>query len=137
MTFAKKMKILVLLTTALAIAGCSSPSKSKEDVDAAAKTQDPAKLSLEAGGIPYGKRIILPSRIEAGILTLGDGEQVKYWFKSHHLGDDLGCTRFEYSDGSVDYLEGRFCCEVLLPDPRIADRNGLRKFIADNDGILP
>src|SRR5690606_8176811 len=103
----------------------------------AAKGQDPTTLSLEVGGVPYGERIILPSGIEAGILTLGDGEKVKYWFKSHHLGDDLGCTRFEYSDGSVDYLEGWFCCEVLLPDSKIADRNVLRKFIAKNDGISP
>ena len=131
------MKKLAFILSVLAIAGCDSVSESRADVDAAAKANDPSKLTLQAGGVSYGERIILPSGIEAGILTLGDGEQVKYWFKSHHLGDDLGCTRFEYADGSLNYLAGRFCCEVRLPESGIADRGELQQYIAANDGKSP
>jgi len=132
-----KMKYLSFIAVILVLSGCDSASKSRADVDEAATTHDPTKLTLEAGGITYGKRAILPNGIETGTITLGDGEQVKYWFKSHHLGNDLGYTRFEFDDGTVNHLEGWFCCEVQLPDPQIADRSELQQFIAVHDGKSP
>jgi hypothetical protein len=131
------MKILLILAALLTLAGCRPRGTSKADVDAAAARQDPATLTLDTGATGYVKRTILPSRVETGIITLGDGERVKYWFQSHHLGHDLGHTRFQYHDGTVDYLEGYFCCEVILPDEPPADRKELKQFIAANDGKSP
>lgn len=125
------------VAVSLAFTGCGAEGTSKADVDAAAAKHDPAKLSLGPGGNAYAERKLLPDGIETGIITLGDGEQVKYWFKSHHLGNDIGCTRFEFIDGTAVHLHGCFCCEVLLPDARLADRKALERFVAARDGQSP
>jgi len=132
-----RMRFFFLSVALLALAGCGPRGTSKVGVDAAAAKDDPAKLALEAKVTGYIESTRLPSNIETGIVTLGDGERVKFWFKSRHFDTDFGCTRFQYSDGSVDYLEGFFCCEVDLPGVRLADRKALREFIAANDGKEP
>ncbi|MEK7951771.1 hypothetical protein [Luteolibacter soli] len=130
------MKYLLLPAALFVLVGCGPRGTSKADVDAAAAQDDPAKLVLETK--EEGHRwALLPSKIQTGILTLGDGEQVKYWFKSRHLGNDLGHTRFQYGDGSVGHLEGYFCCEVEVPKERLGNREALKKFIAAHDGEEP
>lgn len=131
-----RMKLLSMSVAVLALAGCGPRGTSKAGVDAAA-ADDPAKLALEAKVTGYIESTRLTSNIETGIITLGDGERVKFWFKSRHYDTDIGHTRFGYSDGSVDYLEGFFCCEVDLPGARLADRKALREFIERNDGSKP
>lgn len=128
---------LLAVAVSLAFTACGAEGKSRADVDAAAAKHDPAKLSLGPGCSAYAERKLLPDGIETGIITLGDGEEVKYWFKSHHHGDDIGCTRFEFTDGTALHLHGGFCCEVLLPDARLADRRALERFIAARDGQSP
>lgn len=130
-----KFPTIPVFAMILASTGCGAGSKG--DVDASAAKNDPAKLSLSPGGNPYAKRKLLPDGTETGIITLGDGEQVKYWFKSHHLGHDIGCTRFEFVDGTSVHLNGWFCCEVLFPNPQLADRSALKRFVAAHDGKSP
>jgi len=131
------MKHLFIFITFLMLASCGPRGTSKAGVDAAAAQDDPAKLALEVKEAGYLESTRLPSNIEAGIITLGDGERVKFWFKSRHFDTDFGCTRFQYSDGSVDYMEGCFCCEVQLPSVRLANRQALKEYIAKNDGSEP
>ena len=131
------MKLFSLGAAVLALASCGPRGHSKAGVDAAAAQDDPAKLALEAKVTGYIESTRLPSNIETGIVTLGDGERVKFWFKSRHFDTDFGCTRFEYGDGSVDYLEGFFCCEMDLPGARLGNRKELREFIERNDGSEP
>jgi len=131
------MKHLLLLAAFLPLASCGPRGVSKATVDAAAAQHDPAKLKLWTSTYANVEEASLPSGVQLGIVPLGDGERVKFWFYSHHRGRDLGCTRFQYSDGSVDYLDGYFCCEVMLPGERLANRQALREFIAANDGEKP
>ena len=129
------MKRLLSMAILLLLLGCGE--KSREAVDIAATEIDPTKIELESASTAYSKRKFLDTGIETGMITLGDGETVRYWFQSHHHSDDIGCTRFQFSDGSVRYLHGGFCCEVELPKEQIASRAELAEFIADKDGLAP
>jgi hypothetical protein len=68
---------------------------------------------------------------------LKDGSSAKYWFRSHHLSDDLGGTIFTMSDVSQRFMSGYFCCEVQLPDTQLASLDELRAFIREVDGERP
>jgi hypothetical protein len=131
------MKRVVFVVAMFALPGCMKRGNSKADVDQAAATHDPAKMDLEGSSGPTMKWDVVPDGIQTGIVTLGDGERVKFWFKSHHRTGDLGCTRFEFADGSAAHLEGEFCCEVILPGEAVADRGTLQQFIAAKDGRKP
>ena len=83
----------------------------------------------------HKSRKVLPSGIEAGLLHLGDGTDVKYWFINRHVQPGLGTTRFDFADGQTSYLHGCFCCEVALPE--FKDRSELQNYIAKWDGSPP
>jgi len=128
------MKYLITLIATCFMMACS---ESKKAVDVAAETYSPSSMKLEAGFNDYVQRTRLPSGIELGLITLQDGERVKYWFISHHLTDDMGCTRFDFLDGSSTYLHGWSCCELELPKDQLSDRQALLSFISNKDGISP
>jgi len=44
---------------------------------------------------PHISSSSLPDGSEVGRIRLDDGTLVKYWFRSHHLSDDMGGTLFE------------------------------------------
>jgi len=50
-----------------------------------------------------------------------EGSTSKFWFRSHHLVEDMGGTWFQMSDGTTSYMAGQFCCEVQLPEPPLAE----------------
>ena len=81
----------------------------------------------------------LPDHIEAGLITLGDGARVRYWFCSHHLveGGDLGVTLFRLPDGTGLWMDGYFCCEMDPPDGSLVSVAALRSFAVAMDGRNP
>lgn len=68
--------------------------------------------------------------IEDGLITLGDGAQVRYWFCSHHLVEegDLGATLFRLPDGSNLCMDGYLCCERDPPEDSLVSVAALRSF---------
>lgn len=77
----------------------------------------------------------LPNGIETGLLHLGDGTYVKYWFISKHIQPGRGTTRFESVDGKTIYFSGYYCCEVSLP--KFENWNELQNHITKRDGSSP
>ncbi|MBP0611843.1 hypothetical protein J8J42_02140 [Chryseobacterium sp. cx-311] len=77
--------------------------------------------------------------IEYGVITLENSEKVKYWFQSHHIGEDgIGGTLFELPNGKLKFIKGYFCCEVQLP--KKGNFKNSKEFIAEMekvDGIHP
>jgi len=61
----------------------------------------------------------------------------KYWFRSHHLSDDIGGTWFFMSDGTKAYIAEWFCCELQLPKQQFKSLLELKKFIKNHHGIKP
>ena len=100
-------------------------------------THDPSSLTLERGYNDYVQRSLLTNGTETGIITLADGSSSKYWFRSHHLVDDIGGTLFKMSDGTTTYMAGWFCCEVQLPGKQIESLDELKAFIREHHGIGP
>ena len=129
---------LSLLAIPAALSSCSK-SSTKSDLARVMHAQDPASASasLDGGIGSRQRRAILPDQTEIGLLTLGDGSQVKYWFRSHHLTQDAGGTWFLLSSGERLFMEGKFCCEVDIPAPSLASPASLKDFIAKNDGVRP
>lgn len=137
----KKAIALILSLTLVAMAAwMHSESRAKvnlsEKVDLAASQYDPAGMELERID-PVKSRALLPDGIECGLLHLGDGSEVKFWFLSHHIGRGLGITRFDFADGTKAYLRGYFCCEVEVGDGAASNKTALLAFIAEKDGTPP
>lgn len=129
---------ILLVVFALFAAACSNEqTKSQKAVDQAAMRIKP---SQHENTLMYGSRVFscaTDTDCQVGLLKLGDGEVVEFWFSSHHRFNDLGCTRFEFSDGTVRYLHGLFCCEVMIEDAHLDSRRTLERFIKDKDGLSP
>ena len=112
-------------------------SKSRELVEQASRENDPSQMELSTGGNDYIRRAILADNTETGILTMSDGDLVKYWFRSHHLSDDLGAARFVFPGGRERMISGYFCCEVMFPQDQFGSTSALDSFLADVDGRSP
>ncbi len=95
-------------------------------------------LELPGSHAPV-RRTQLQDNIEAGLIILGDGARVRYWFCSHHLveGGDLGATLFRLPDGSDLWMDGYFCCEMDPPEESLVSVAALRSFAAPKDGQSP
>ncbi len=100
------------------------------------RTHDPATATLEdiGGG---QRKTTLAGSTEIGILTLGDGSQAKYWFRSHHMTKDPGGTWFLLDNGERIFMGGYFCCEVEILAPDLASPTSLKAFIKKKDGVQP
>lgn len=112
-------------------------SESRELVILASRENDPTQLKLTTGANKYIRRTILPDNTETGILTTRDGIEVKYWFRSHHLSNDLGTARFVFPGGREKTIFGYFCCEVMFPQERFESTVELESFLAEIDGTSP
>lgn len=127
------MRLIILILISI-IFGCNS---TRETLRASADKHDPTKAELEPAYNSYVRRSFLPDNTEYGIINIKDGSSAKYWFKSHHLTDDMGGTWFDMSDGTTTYAQGCFCCEVQLPEAQLSDLVALKKFIEKCDGTRP
>jgi hypothetical protein len=130
-------KLLLAALTLLAAACSGDPDASRRSVDRAAAEIQPSEHEND---LVYGSRVFsCPSDTDCqvGLLKLGSGEEVEFWFHSHHRTHDIGCTRFEFPDGAVRYLRGVFCCEVMIEDADLENRVTLERFIETNDGTRP
>jgi len=114
--------------------------QSRRMVQLAASLHDPSAMVLELPGAHASiRRTQLKDHIEAGLITLGDGARVRYWFCSHHLveGGDLGATLFRLPDGTDLWMDGYFCCEMDPPEESLVSVTALRSFAAAMDGLNP
>lgn len=133
----RRVRWCVLLLMAVLVCGCARRERSRSRVDRASVTWEPEKLELVKGFNSYvrvGKDV---RDCEVGVIQIANGERVKFWFVSHHQSHDWGCTKFLFSDGTVRYLDGAFCCEVQLASEQPKDRAGLNAFLDTREGINP
>jgi hypothetical protein len=129
------MRLVFAFVFMALLLGCSKPDKAFYSVT---HSKDPSGLSLDPGYNKYVKRAFLKDEeIETGIITLQDGEIIKYWFQSHHLRNDSGLTLFRLSDGQDKIMHGWFCCEVQLPEEGFRNRQTFLDYVAKYDGIEP
>jgi len=112
-------------------------SESRELVTRASIENDPDQMELSTGANKYIRRTILPDSTETGIIQISDGSEVKYWFRSHHLSDDLGSSRFVFPDGRERTVSGYFCCEVMFSQEGFATVADLDSFLIKIDGTSP
>lgn len=129
---APELALLVLLAL---LAGCGSPTR--RELEQIGDRSDPRSLALVPGYNDYVQRAVLADGTEAGVISFRDGSSSRYWFRSHHLTDDMGGTLFRLSDGTELFMSGWFCCEVQLPEQQLSSLDALREFICENDGISP
>ena len=129
------MRRALLLILAVGLCGCRE--NAREKVTEAAREYDPKALDLHEGFNDYVRCSREVPELEIGVITLGDRDEVRYWFASHHATRDQGCTRFEYSDGSERFLDGAFCCEVQLAEVQPANRTQLDAFLDSREGVRP
>lgn len=135
----KKVLLLLLVIGLAVLIGSRWPGpwqQVQSQVDRTAAAHDPAAIGMEHQESPLVHYTVLPDRSHAGLVNLPDGEKVKFWFRSHHLAG-VSCTRFDFADGSREYFEGCFCCEVMLPEETIRSRGDLMAFLQANHGTEP
>ncbi len=112
-------------------------SENRDRLIQASKENDPSRFKLMDGSNHYIRRMSLSGGIECGIVTMKNGEEVKYWFLSHHGSGDLGHARFEFPGGRVRMMTGYFCCEVMFPQDDFESVEELDAFLAGVDGKGP
>ncbi len=130
------MNKILILTIVLLLIGCSNYS-TKEPLRELNKKYDPSALKLKQGYNSYVQNTHLEDGTEIGIIYLKDGSYAKYWFRSHHLVDDIGGTWFLMSDGQKEYMAGCFCCEVQLPENQPSNLKDLKRLIDECHGLKP
>ena len=104
-------------------------NEAKQRVDqAASEGLDPADFSLNtlSDSIRFQ---VLEGGLQVGIITLKSGEEIKFWFCSHHCAKGPSWTRFELPDGEVRYLSGQFCCEVQIADESLSDLDAFQAML--------
>ena len=131
--------LLMAVAVGVLVCGCSKSRswRSRGEVDRVSVAWDPDKLELTKGFDSYVRYAFKVQDCQTGVIEMGDGERVKFWFVSHHRSRDWGCTKFVFADGTVRYLDGAFCCEVKLADERPKDRAALNAFLDTREGINP
>ena len=122
--------ISLILTT-----GCGRDCR--KYLNEVSKQFDPAKLELNQGFNTYVRRTHTEKGVELGYIVFADGDRAKFWFWSHHLSGDMGCTLFEFSDEKRIYMDGWFCCEVQLPETQLKSKAELKAFIHEHNGMSP
>ena len=129
--------IICLLVAGFHIYKNFSRSGSRELVIRASAENDPYQLELSTGANKFIRRVILPDSTEVGIIRTADGNDVRYWFRSHHLSDDLGSSRFVFPGGRERIVSGYFCCEVMFSQKDFRSIDELDSFLAKVDGTSP
>ena len=132
----KRMKIRLSIILAMLFAGCSS-YPTKAPLRGVMQRHDPSSFTLKQGVNAYVRRTHLEGNTEVGIIKMQNGSSSKYWFRSHHLGDDIGGTWFQMSDGATSYMAGLFCCELWLPKEQFASLADMKTFIQKHHGTAP
>lgn len=112
-------------------------SENRDHVTRSCNENDPAQMELSTGANKFIRRTILPDGTETGIIQTAYGNEVKYWFRSHHLSNDLGTSRFVFPDGRERTISGYFCCEVMFPHQDFKSPNELDSFLTEIDGMSP
>ena len=101
--------------------------------DFSATRHDPSTLKLRVTYPPLIRSASISSGVQTGIVALPDGEEVKFWFVSHHVAGP-GCTRFDFDDGTRQYIYGSyFCCEVQIPADQVKTKQDLIAFLEAHD----
>ncbi|MCX2745593.1 hypothetical protein OO013_17055 [Mangrovivirga sp. M17] len=84
----------------------------------------------------------LQENIQYGLIHLQNGEQIKFWFVTHHLTSDIGGTIYEYPNGERQFCSGLHCCEVQfyeqgLPGKTFKNTDEFKLYVTERNGIKP
>ena len=135
--FAKLAVAVGLLAGLSTLAFVNSAGSTRAQLERISALSDPASLPLSRGYNDYVQCCSLADGTEAGVVKFADGQTARYWFRSHHLTNDIGGTLFLLSDNTRLYLAGWFCCEVQLPERQLLSSAHLREFVRDHQGVAP
>lgn len=127
------MKKLLILFSVLLLAGVLwLVFRARVIVDLAAMRYDPATMKLRVTDPPLIRSTPDSHPVQTGLVDLPDGEEVKFWFISHHVAGP-GCARFDFGDGTTRYMWGNyFCCEVQISDKVVKNRKDLIALVEAN-----
>lgn len=122
-------KIVILVFFLIAVGTVWLLFSARIRIDMAAMRYDPSALKLRLTYPNLIRSTLIPDHIQTGLVMLPDGENVKFWFISHHI-TGPGCVRFDFSDGTRKYIYGSyFCCEVQIPEGQVKNKRDLVDFI--------
>lgn len=99
---------------------------------------DFTELRKGMDSISYG----LKESVQYGLIHLESGEQVRFWFLTHHATSDIGGTIYEYPNGKRQFCSGLHCCEVqFYQDGEIVGSfknvEEFQSYVTENNGISP
>lgn len=139
---AVKRAVVTLFFVTLGVGGCflwieydHISHESRRALDKTALRLSPDNLKLESHRNSQVSSTVIDG-IQIGRINI-ENQFVTFWYRSHHISDDIGSTRFEFSDGSVHYLDGYFCCDVSIPASSLQTKSDLLAFIEAKNGVSP
>lgn len=126
----------------MAVFACMACGTDHSSEETLLKVRDSIKIyedKLQKCSEENVRRAFTKEGIEYGIITLQNGEKIKYWFESHHMSkDQMGGTLFEMPDGELVFIRGYFCCEVQLPkNGRFENSKEFLEEMKKVDGVEP
>lgn len=80
--------------------------------------------------------------IQFGLIDLLNGQQIKFWFLTHHCTSDIGGTIYEFPNGDKEFYSGLHCCEVQFFEKnfkslKFRDADDFRAYVKERNGIKP
>ena len=133
-----KTRLLVAISFIGLLYACTSESERilKEKIDH--EGFDFSQLKMGPDSLSTG----INESIQYGFIHLQNGEQVKFWFLTHHATSDIGGTIYEYPNGDRQFCSGFHCCEVQFYDSgklgkTFKNADALRAYVTETDGIRP
>ena len=129
---------IVLVCLSLFLGSCTSKTERMLNEKLKNENYDFNNLTKGYDNIKYE----LKDNIQYGLIDLENGEQVKFWFLTHHASTDIGGTIYEYPDGEKQFCSGYHYCEVQFTEngklgKRFQDVDDFRSYVTEHTGIEP
>ena len=133
----KSLHILIL-TLVVILGGCTSESEKILTERIENEDFNFSDFKMTSNGISYNTK----DYIQYGFIHLDNGEDVKFWFLTHHSTSDIGGTFYEFPNGEKEFYSGLHCCEVQFYEngelgKTFQDEAELKSFVTERDGKRP
>lgn len=132
----QKLLHILVLTLMLVLGSCKSERILTEKIEI--QNFDFTDLDKTMDSISWNTT----ENIQYGLIHLANGQNVKFWFLTHHATSDIGGTIYEYPNGERQFCSGNHCCEVqFYEDGKLGktfkNESELKQFVNDRDGVSP
>lgn len=123
---------ICILLIFVSLVSCISESEIELETKLDSLTFDSGKALITNDNISSQ----IKNGIQFGHIILENNDVIKFWFRSHHIGADIGGAIYEYPNEEREFYGGYHCCEVQFPQT-FSNVESFKVFVKDKKGMNP